>query len=675
VWYHLSDVSPEGQTVTRLSALVRVLFAAVCLLGGDWCPGASASAEPPVFSTRFNNSAELSKWQGGGGKLTTARGGMCLLIESSDKNASPRRTIRLPVKRIAGKLITIRAAVKAGDVSKPPKPWNGIKVMLVVESGSQRLYPQINLPQGTFGWKNVSRSIRLPADISGATLVLGLEQVAGKVWFDDVQVTLGRAVSGGRKLTTPFKGHNLPRLRGVMHGPTFDAKNIRDLAAWGANHVRWQLNWVPMKAAEQWAKDLDRYDRWLDDALKHADKAIDACEKHGIRVLLDLHCPPGGRSEGGVCRMFSEKRYQQKFLDVWKRLATRYRNRKIIYAYDLINEPVELRVRPDGLLGWRQLATEAAGIIRKIEPGKPIVFEPGPWGSCRGFDEMVPLEIDRVIYSFHMYQPHVFTHQFRSTKEFPKGIEYPGTIRGVKWDKARLRAAMAPAIDFQREFNVHVYVGEFSAIRWAPNFSAHRYIRDLIELFEAEGWDWSYHAYREWNGWSVEHTTDRSDTTPAKMPTRRQKLLQQYFAKNKQPGDAIAAAVNKSCLRCHQNYRIEPLALVHARSRVGCISCHGKSAAHIRDDKKLRPPDVMYVDSAIDPSCSECHEDHNVPPAKVIARWRQRCPEKTDPTKITCTDCHGDHRLGVRKVRWDPKTRKLIFDKRPAKPAATQPAR
>ena len=145
------------------------------------------------------------------------------------------------------------------------------------------------------------------------------------------------------------------------------------------------------------------------------------------------------------------------------------------------------------------------------------------------------LDVDGVIYSFHMYQPNMFTHQFNTTKEFPKGIEYPGVIRGVKWDKARLRGAMQPAIDFQREFNVHMYVGEFSAIRWAPNESAHRYIRDLIELFETAGWDWSYHAYREWQGWSVEHGTDKSDTAPASTPTKRKKLLLKYFAANQSP--------------------------------------------------------------------------------------------------------------------------------------------
>jgi len=147
-----------------------------------------------------------------------------------------------------------------------------------------------------------------------------------------------------------------------------------------------------------------------------------------------------------------------------------------------------------------------------------------------GFDALTPLDIDRVIYSFHMYKPHRFTHQ--GVYDSKAELVYPGVIDGLNWDKERLREAMRPAIDFQREFNVHIYVGEFSAIRWAPDNSAYRYLRDVIDLFEEYGWDWSYHAFREWDGWSVEHGPDRQNRTPADTPTDRQKLLTRLFAAN-----------------------------------------------------------------------------------------------------------------------------------------------
>jgi hypothetical protein len=266
--------------------------------------------------------------------------------------------------------------------------------------------------------------------------------------------------------------------------------------------------------------------------LAECDKALAACEKYRIKVLVDLHTPPGGRAGGGVCRMFQEKRYQDKLVEVWDRIARRYKGRDVVYAYDLLNEAVEGAVA-DGLLNWRDLATKAAKAIRSVDPGKPVVFEPSPWGGPDGFDALEPLNLDRVIYSFHMYRPQNFTHQ--GVYDDRTGLVYPGRIDGELWDKERLREEMLPAIEFQKAFNVQIYVGEFSVIRWAPGDSGYCYLRDAIDLFEEYGWDWSYHAFREWGGWSVEHGPDRDDHSPTKTPTKRMQLLLGWFGKNQRP--------------------------------------------------------------------------------------------------------------------------------------------
>jgi endoglucanase len=497
----------------------------IALLLAGACAGADESA---VFEADFNAPEALSGWEGDAGSLVPGfEDTPSLLIESTDATTSVNVRRELPVEALGTGLITLSAVVNADGVSEPPQPWNGIKVMLILEIDDGREYPQIPLGHGTFGWERRVHATRIPRGVAKATLILGLERASGKVWFDNVAIRKGRPVAAERRQEA-FKGHNLPRLRGVMHGPQFQKENLRDLAQWGANQVRWQLNWVPMKEAEEWARDLGAYDRWLDGALADTDKAVEACEKYGLLMLLDLHCPPGGRAAGGVCRMFSEERYRDKLLSVWDRIAKRYKGRDVIYAYDLINEPVE--PRSGGIVTWPELASQAIETIRAVDPGKPVVFEPGPWGGCGGFDLIQPLDDDRIIYSFHMYQPHEFTHQFR----FEPSV-YPGVIGGRMWDKERLREAMQPAIDFQRDFGVHIYVGEFSAIRWAPDNSAYRYVRDLIDLFEEYGWDWSYHAFREWDGWSVEHTTDKDDRNPSPTPTDREKLLRSWFAQNERP--------------------------------------------------------------------------------------------------------------------------------------------
>ena len=129
-----------------------------------------------------------------------------------------------------------------------------------------------------------------------------------------------------------------------------------------------------------------------------------------------------------------------------------------------------------------------------------------------------------------------------------------------------------------------------------------------------------------------------------------------------------AAAENESCYVCHGDYREEPMVGWHLKANVSCVKCHGPSHAHRDDEDNVTPPDVMYAAAEIDAACQKCHEDHLAPARKVIATWKQRCPQKTNPDDVVCTDCHGQHRRPFRTVQWDKKTRELIVRKEEVKP-------
>jgi len=96
-------------------------------------------------------------------------------------------------------------------------------------------------------------------------------------------------------------------------------------------------------------------------------------------------------------------------------------------------------------------------------------------------------------------------------------------------------AALYYARAFQLAFNVHMYAGEFSAVRWATNGTAVNYLRDCITIFEEWGWDWTYHAYREYQGWSVEYDENINDNFPVNYTTPRKALLLSWFAQNIYP--------------------------------------------------------------------------------------------------------------------------------------------
>jgi hypothetical protein len=458
-------------------------------------------------------------------------------VVNTSADLSAMRSFVLPIEKLRGRFVSIGAEVKAQGVSAKPQPWNGVKVMARIDAPSGTQWPQPEIGVGAFDWKRVSQRIRIPADATAVTLVLGLEKVSGTAWFDHVRITYIKELTPAAPAPADqpiLRGHSLPRLRGAMIQPkTLSEADLRTFALdWGGNLVRWQLV-RSNGSAEQ--NTPAAYDRWLDDELKKLDQGLAWAKAMGVMVVVDLHSPPGGtNSQGGYQAaaggIFDDPSAQTKFVEVWQRLATRYKGEEQIWGFDLVNEPVDDSAA-EGCDDWQALALRAGRAIREIDPSRTLIVEPPDGGGPDGFIGFAPVPLPRVVYSVHMYIPGQFTHQGVFSPSTP--VKYPGMISGMMWDKAALERALSPAIDFAQRYRVHMYVGEFSAIRWAPG--AESYLSDLIDIFEAHGWDWSYHAYREWTGWSVEYGADRMDTHPATQPTARERLLLKWLGQNRSP--------------------------------------------------------------------------------------------------------------------------------------------
>ena len=133
--------------------------------------------------------------------------------------------------------------------------------------------------------------------------------------------------------------------------------------------------------------------------------------------------------------------------------------------------------------------------MRKEDPYTPIVIESNCWDSPSAFAYLSPIKLTNVIYQVHMYEPSDYTHQcVHNSRKWTVG--YPNAEKG--WNSAYMRDVMKPVRDFQLKHGARIYVGEFSAVAWAEG--ADKYLADCISLFEEYGWDWTYHAFREWNG-------------------------------------------------------------------------------------------------------------------------------------------------------------------------------
>jgi len=493
-----------------------------------------------VFQTDFDSpqqqaawsKADFARWETGYEDSTS----LCVTVSPDSDDGSAMIRMPLELKRYQGCQLTFECMAKAENVTKPKEAYLGVKFMLHYKSPSAGpRWQNPNDVHGTFDWKALKFLATVEADAQDGEIDLGLQGSSGKVWFDQIKVTVYKSAPPARPAPPlhpqpVFKGHNLARLRGVMSPNTFSDEDMRVLGKeWNANVIRWQItrNW----GRPGTDRDLEEYDRWIDSELDDLDKALDAAQRYGLKVVIDMHSPPGGRYENNDVAIFYEPLYQDHFIDVWRKISRRYKGNPTVWGYDLVNEPVQNDPSPEGVADYLGTQVRAAKAIREIDAEVPIFIEACEWDSAAGFKWLQPVDVPNVIYQVHMYVPGEFTHQGVHNKV--TGIVYPGKIGDKQWDKEALRAVLAPVREFQQAYNVPIYVGEFSAIRWAPG--APEYLSDCIDLFEEYGWDWTYHAYREWDGWSVEHSSDPNDHQPTQEPTARKQLLLKWFAKNQKP--------------------------------------------------------------------------------------------------------------------------------------------
>jgi hypothetical protein len=168
-----------------------------------------------------------------------------------------------------------------------------------------------------------------------------------------------------------------------------------------------------------------------------------------------------------------------------------------------------------------------------------LIFSAGLWGFP-DFDKLKkPFKdpANKLLYGIHPYAPHNYTHQ--GVGKRPRGLLYPGKLKMFNgsplkvWNKQTLYEYIKPACEFQNKYNVKMFAGEFSVIRWAPGRD--KWVRDMCELFEENNIDWTYHSYTAWNGWDPTFPANAkgSNEPDGKVETERLKVLKEYWAKNK----------------------------------------------------------------------------------------------------------------------------------------------
>lgn len=513
-------------------------FLALFLLLGSLLEAGYVNTEL-LYSNDFNSRESLKGWRYNPEKNFQPRGGVggakgALVFKTNSNDDTDWLTILLDPKKITG-LIRVEATVRGKDLKPGGKPYFGTKVMLRYKhtDGADR-YPEPVHDFGSYNWKKVEMVVDLPANNPELELYLGIQGAPGEFRVDNVKIY--RCVESDEEIVAVKPGVNLEaakiprgpgkgtRYRGVMSGGDLSPEAFRVLADWNVNLLRYQLNAdLPEKRD---VSTPEKYLAWIDDEIKKIDSILPLCKEHGIKLIIDLHRGPGTQVTEVAANVLTGDTNLETLDAAWKRLAGHFKGNPLLYGYDLLNEPVNNGATLTSS-SWQQIAERLVKVIRAIDPETPIIVEPS--AAIDYFEGLTPIKAKNIIYSPHFYQPFSYSHQGVFTQWVK--WSYPGVIDGTYWDKDQLRVAMKSTIEFQRKHNVPIFVGEFSAIAWAKG--GDQYIADTIELMEEYGWDWTYHAFREWHGWSVEYESEKPHEFTASADNPRKRVLLEALKRNR----------------------------------------------------------------------------------------------------------------------------------------------
>jgi hypothetical protein len=240
--------------------------------------------------------------------------------------------------------------------------------------------------------------------------------------------------------------------------------------------------------------------------LAYVDNAIVWARKYNLKLILDLHSAPGYFfGDVGRNKLFTDTEMQARFLDIWRNFAVRYKEHRDFLAFELLNEVVEAPTEV-----WNGLVRQTANVIREVDPTRWIVYGGTDYSSIDTLKDLVLLDDPRILYTFHFYNPILFTHQHAGWnsaatdyRKFTHGaqVEYPGQVPkiaefaaafpghkpearlvGRTIDKAWLREGLKSALNFRAKTGRPVHCGEFGVLDTADAESKARWYADFCDL-------------------------------------------------------------------------------------------------------------------------------------------------------------------------------------------------
>jgi aryl-phospho-beta-D-glucosidase BglC (GH1 family) len=247
-------------------------------------------------------------------------------------------------------------------------------------------------------------------------------------------------------------------------------EDVQFIARSGLNSIRVPFNFRLLTPE-------DEPDRWLEDGFAVLDRVIGWAREAGLYVILDLHGAPGGQTgeniddSWGRPWLFESRESQDRLVELWRRIATRYRDEPVIAGYELLNEPLphwdELRRYDAQLEPLYRRVTEA---IRSVDPNHVVILGGAKWN--RDFSVFGAPFAPNLLYAFHKY-----------------------------WDEVT-DASIQPYLDFRARHQVPVWLGESG-----ENDDA--WVASTVALSERHGIGWCFWPYKKMERTSAMVSFDR----------------------------------------------------------------------------------------------------------------------------------------------------------------------
>src|SRR5882672_1908611 len=138
------------------------------------------------------------------------------------------------------------------------------------------------------------------------------------------------------------------------------------------------------------------------------DRVVDWCKKEGLFVILDMHAAPGGQTgdnidDGwGYPFLFESPESQELTVNLWRKIAARYRNEPTVIGYDLLNEPIAhyfdaANLNPKLEPLYRKIVSG----IREVDRNHIIFLGGAQWDT--NFKVFGPPFDRKLVYTFHKY--------------------------------------------------------------------------------------------------------------------------------------------------------------------------------------------------------------------------------------------------------------------------------